>query len=72
MSIDLAKGTYLNVADAAAYIGVTTGRIRQLIRDEQLEAIRIDNRTYLINESALKPLVQASKVGRPRVASQKN
>ncbi len=58
---------YMNVGEAAESIGVTTGRIRQLILAGKIQAIKANERAWLI------PFVEVQRykdkphtVGRPR------
>jgi excisionase family DNA binding protein len=48
--VEIPKGRYYGVKDAAEEIGITVGRIRQMIRWGQLSAIRISDRVWLISE----------------------
>ncbi|CAN5649123.1 hypothetical protein BH20ACI3_BH20ACI3_27910 [soil metagenome] len=54
---------FLTTQEVAEKLGVTAGRVRQMIIDGQLPAIKV-GRDNLIKESDLK-LVQDRKVGRP-------
>lgn len=56
----------LTTKEAAERLGVTAGRIRQMIVDGQLPAVKM-GRDNFINESDLK-LVEDRKPGRPRKA----
>jgi excisionase family DNA binding protein len=56
----------LTTKDAAERLGVTVGRVHQLIHDERLPAEKV-GRDYMINEKDLK-LVKDRKPGRPRKA----
>jgi len=53
----------LSTAEAATKLGVTIGRVQQLIWEERLPAQRV-GRTYVIREEDLK-LVEVRKPGRP-------
>lgn len=53
----------LSTAEAATKLGVTIGRVQQLIWDGRLPAQRV-GRTYVIREEDLK-LVEDRKPGRP-------
>jgi excisionase family DNA binding protein len=54
----------LTTAEAAAKLGVTTSRVRMLIREHRLPAAKM-GRDYLINSESL-ALVKDRKPGRPR------
>ena len=69
MSIDISKGTYYSVADAAEFIGVTPGRIRQMVRDGVIESIKVDDRCYIISEKNLRKHLKPQEKGRPRINS---
>lgn len=55
---------FLTTQEAAEKLGVTAGRVRQMIVDGQLPAMKV-GRDNLIREIDLK-LVEDRKVGRPR------
>jgi excisionase family DNA binding protein len=59
----------LTTKDAAERLGVTVGRIHQLIQEERLPAEKA-GRDYLINEKDLK-LVKDRKPGRPKKLTSK-
>lgn len=48
--VEIPKGRYYGVQDAASEIGVTVGRVRQMIRWGDMVAIRISDRVWLISE----------------------
>jgi excisionase family DNA binding protein len=57
----------VTVEQAAAIIGLTEGRIRQLIRADELPAVRVGKRTYLINRADLEKIKERPKRGpKPR------
>jgi len=58
--------TLLSVREAARSIGVTPGRIRQLIVEGKIKGRRVGPRFWLIPESELKPFKEPSGIGRPR------
>lgn len=66
MSIEL-SGTYYGIAEAAAEIGCTVGRLRQMIRWGECEAVMISDRVWLMTEKEVKR-IKSSKpsTGRPR------
>lgn len=59
----------LSVREAAEYLGVTDGRIRQLLRDGTIRGQKVGVQFWLIPESQLIPLKEPSKIGRPRSRS---
>lgn len=52
-SIYIERGTYYLPEDAAVELGVTPGRIYQLISAGTLEAIQVAGRCYLIPDHAI-------------------
>lgn len=65
------SGTFYTVSDAAAALGITVGRIRQLVREGIIKPVEIDNRSYLIPEKEVEKLSTPSSLGRPRGARDK-
>jgi excisionase family DNA binding protein len=61
---------YLSTKEVAEKLGVTVGRVRQMVADGQLPATKI-GRDNFIKETDLK-LVKDRKVGRPKGFSPKN
>ena len=59
----------LSTAEAAAKLGVTIGRVQQLIWDDLLPAQKV-GRDYVINEDDLKLVENRPKVGRPPKAKE--
>jgi excisionase family DNA binding protein len=57
---------WLTTGQAANKLGVTAGRVRQMIVDKQLPTTKFGH-IHMINEEDLK-LVENRKVGRPRKA----
>jgi excisionase family DNA binding protein len=57
---------WLTTGQAANKLGVTAGRVRQMIVDKQLPTTKFGH-IHMINEGDLK-LVENRKVGRPRKA----
>ncbi len=53
----------LNTSEAAAKLGISAIRVRQLIRDKRLPSIKI-GRDYIIKEKDLK-LIENRQNGRP-------
>lgn len=70
VSIEIPRGTYYSITDAAEAVGVTTGRLRQLIRADKLIGIKISERAWLIPKREVTRLKKSgSKLGRPRSAA---
>lgn len=60
----------VTVSEAAGLVGLTEGRIRQLIRSKELPAIQIGKKTYLIKRGDLDRIKSQPKgPGRPRGGS---
>ena len=57
---------YVGVTDAARAVGVTVGRIRQLIANNTIKAEKVNNWAYAIPRSELKKIAKPAAVGRPR------
>lgn len=69
MSIQL-QGEYYGIGEAATIIGVTTSRLRQMIRDEGVRAICISERVWLMERSEVERVKSLpQKTGRPRASS---
>lgn len=59
--------TMISVEQAAGIIGITTGRVRQLLRAELLDGTKLSERVWIVNErSAQKLAKNENSVGRPR------
>jgi hypothetical protein len=56
--VKIPGGHYYSPADAAVAIGVTEGRIRQMIRWGQLTAIRISDRAWIVPETAVQQAIR--------------
>ncbi|MGI8468838.1 MAG: excisionase family DNA-binding protein [Pyrinomonadaceae bacterium] len=56
---------YLTTQEAAEKLGVSGGRIRQLVAEKRLNAVKV-GQTNLIKESALKLAQDRKRAGRPR------
>jgi excisionase family DNA binding protein len=56
----------LTTKEAARYLGVTQGRIRQLLLAGKLRGHKIAPRFWLIPQKELQPFLTPPKVGRPR------
>lgn len=64
--------TWISVADAAEFAGVTTSYIRQLIRKEEIRHQKPGAAFYLVHAGDVKKLKNAtSTVGRPRSGAEK-
>jgi excisionase family DNA binding protein len=62
--------TLLNTKEAAERLGISTVRVRQLIREGKIEAQNM-GRDYAINASALSKVVVYRKPGRPKKGTKK-
>lgn len=62
---------YVGVTVAAEMVGVTVGRIRQLIADETIKAERLNERAWAIPREELKKISRPKSVGRPRSGTPK-
>lgn len=60
--IKIPGGTYYSPADAAEAMGLTEGRIRQMIRWGQLTAIRISDRAWIVPESAVQQAIRERRM----------
>ena len=66
MPINLSHGKYFPVRDAAEMLGLSVGRIRQLIAEERISAVKLTDRMSLIAESEVKRFSKLKrKPGRP-------
>jgi excisionase family DNA binding protein len=60
---------YVNTNEAAELIGCTVGRVRQLLRDEELTGIKANARAWLIpRRQVLQIARRPYTTGRPRVS----
>jgi len=67
VSIDIPRGKYFSVTDAAGELCLTTGRIRQMIRAGQVDAIKVTDRSWLLPSREVQRLKTTQrKVGRPK------
>jgi len=56
-SIRLSAGRYFSTQEAAKALGRTDSRIRQLIGKEELPAIKVGDRAYLIRECEIRKIL---------------
>lgn len=67
-TMSLEKKPYLSVEEAAAQLGCTPGRVRQLLRSGELQGIKLHARAWLIDA---KIVAKAASIpqerGRPRI-----
>jgi hypothetical protein len=57
----------ISVETAAETLGVTTGRIRQLLRAEKLDGIKLNERAWVVDRVSLDRVAKIEQtVGRPR------
>lgn len=60
---------YVTVKDAARIIGCTTGRVRQLIYADAIEAEQVGGHIWMVLRKAAEKMGgEPSRVGRPRVS----
>jgi len=59
--VDIPKGRYYSPQSAADEIGVTIGRMRQMIRWGEIDSIRISDRAWIISEEAVRKAKQMRK-----------
>ncbi len=60
---------FISVSEAATELRVSARRVRQLVKDGTLRAVRVDDRTFLVDRSSLAAARNRNtKVGRPRKA----
>ena len=57
----------LTTKEAAIYLGVTQGRIRQLLLEGKIQGQKIAPRFWLIPQKELQPFFSPPRVGRPRI-----
>ena len=55
------NGTYYGTQDAANELGLTVGRIRQMIRADEMHAIQVSAHAWLIPEREIKRLTKTRK-----------
>lgn len=60
------KEKLLTVKEAARLIGVTEGRICQLLRSGSMRGIKVNQKAWLVPESEIKKFQTPLKRGRPR------
>jgi excisionase family DNA binding protein len=63
MSLD----SLLNVEEAAVLIGVTTGRVRQMLRDGEMKGRKANERAWMVEKKEVdRVAAEENKTGRPR------
>lgn len=63
-------GEYCGISEAAQLIGVSTSRLRQMIRDEVVRAISISERVWLMEREEVERVKAIpQKTGRPRAVA---
>jgi len=60
------EGEYYTTQQAARAVGLTPGRIRQLVCEGRLPVIAVGGKANLIQRRQLLPLLEKSHTGRPR------
>ena len=57
----------LNVEEAAEVIGVTTGRVRQMLRDGEMHGKKANERAWMVDKAEVdRVAAEEKKTGRPR------
>ncbi len=63
----------LSVAEAAAEIGCTEGRVRQLLREGVIDVVHLNERAWAVHRASVEAFCKQPQVtGRPRVSSLKH
>jgi|TARA_R110000824_G_scaffold230129_4_gene417729 excisionase family DNA binding protein len=57
---------FLTVTQAADRIGITTGRLRQMLRANEIEGVKMGPRMWLLAVDEVDKLKQPQRRGRPR------
>ena len=60
---------YLSVGEAAAILGVTDSRVRQMLRDDELSGDKLNERAWAVHRSSVEKAVREQTSGgrgRPR------
>lgn len=58
---------FYNVREAAAVIGVTPGRVRQMLVDNEIKGVRANPRAWLISKKEVERVAKIEhSTGRPR------
>ena len=66
-TVPLPKSPYISVNEAAAIIGCTVGRVRQLLLASELVGAKLNDRAWAVDRKAAEKLARTpSNVGRPR------
>lgn len=61
---------YYSVAQAAKRLGCTTGRVRQLLRDELLKGEKLNARAWAVDRRSVERAAKREQVrGRPRIGT---
>jgi excisionase family DNA binding protein len=66
--LELHPQRFLTVAEVASLVGMTDGRIRQLLRDGKIVGQKISPQLWLIPTSEIEKLKIPPKRGRPRIS----
>lgn len=62
----MANFEFLSVQAAAETIGVTEGRVRQLLMSGEMKGHKVNGRAWVIPSKEVRRFVEPSKIGRPR------
>lgn len=68
-TVELPAKPFCSVSDAAAIIGCTVGRVRQLLIDGEIVGMKLNERAWAVDrKSAEKYAKREISVGRPRLS----
>ena len=66
--VRLTAGNYYGTEGAAEQLGVTTGRIRQLVRSGELKAVLISPHVWVFPENVVRRFVRSKPGPKPKAA----
>lgn len=62
-------GQFVSVGEAAEILGCTDGRVRQMLRAEQLDGIKLNEKAWAIPRKAVERAAKnPPNTGRPRIS----
>jgi excisionase family DNA binding protein len=64
-TMSLPAKVFLSVDEAATALGVTTGRIRQMLRGEELRGEKLNERAWAVYRDSLEKHAKTQKIGGP-------
>jgi excisionase family DNA binding protein len=69
--VQLPSKPFISVPDAAALLGCTEGRVRQLIYEGTITGMKLNERAWAVDRKSVESYAKRDiSTGRPRVASQ--